>query len=76
MNIGSKNGYPAGALSNFTPRKFVFDDVECCSIEGVLQAFKFDKKHMQEVMCKLTGLAAKKKGSARSKSWKRLQTLW
>lgn len=76
MNIGSKNGYPAGALSNFTPRKFVFDGVECNSIEGFLQATKFDKPHMQVELCKFTGLAAKKKGSNRNNAWKRTQTLW
>src|SRR5688572_3482038 len=76
MNIGSKSGYPSSALSNFTPHPFVFDGVECASMEGLLQAFKFDKPHIQVEVCKLTGLAAKKRGRARTKHWQRLQILW
>ena len=41
MDIGKGSGGVAGRLSNFTPRKFIFDGVECNSIEGVLQSFKF-----------------------------------
>ena len=37
MDIGSGNGYPSGALSNFSPHPFVFDGVECNSMEGLLQ---------------------------------------
>ena len=39
MDIKSGSGYPQGALSNFAPRRFVFDGIECNSIEGVLQSF-------------------------------------
>ncbi len=76
MDVGSKHGYPAGALSNFTPHPFVFDGVECASMEGLLQSFKFDKVHIQVEVCKLTGFAAKKRGMPRNQTWQRLQKLW
>lgn len=76
MDIGSGKGYPAAALSNFPPRPFVFDDMECASMEGLLQSFKFDKPHIQKEVCKLVGRAAKSRGSKRNKAWKSKQTLW
>ena len=76
MDIGSKAGWPAGALSNFSPHPFVFDGVECLSMEGLLQSFKFDKPHIQEEVCKLAGLQAKRRGQKRNKAWKKVQTLW
>lgn len=76
MDIGSKSGYPASALSNFSPHSFVFDGVECASMEGLLQSFKFDKPHIQVEVCKLTGKAAKFRGQKRNKAWKSRQTLW
>jgi len=75
MEIGSQ-GYPASALSNFPPHPFVFDGVECACMEGLLQALKFDKEHIQVEVCKLVGLAAKYRGKKRNKRWRRLQTLW
>jgi len=76
MDIGSKSGYPASALSNFAPHPFVFDGVECASMEGLLQSFKFDKPHIQVEVCKLVGIGAKRRGQKRNKAWKRLQKLW
>ena len=76
MDIGSKAGYPASALSNFSPHPFVFDGVECNSMEGLLQAFKFDKPHIQVEVCKLVGIYAKRRGQKRNKAWKRVQKLW
>lgn len=76
VEVGSKTGYPGSALSNFSPHPFVFDGVPCASMEGLLQSFKFDKTHIQEEVCKLTGFAAKKRGQARNKAWKQAQTLW
>jgi predicted NAD-dependent protein-ADP-ribosyltransferase YbiA (DUF1768 family) len=76
MNIGSKSGYPSSALSNFAPHPFVFDGVECSSLEGLLQSLKFDKPHVQVEVCKLVGLEAKYRGKKRNKAWKRQQTLW
>lgn len=62
MDIGKGSGGVSGRLSNFTPRRFVFDGVNCNSIEGVLQSFKFKNPEMQKEVCKLVGSAAKFKG--------------
>lgn len=76
MDIGSKRSYPSSALSNFSPHPFIFDGVECSSMEGLLQSFKFDKEHIQIEVCKLVGFKAKRRGGKRNKAWKRIQTLW
>ncbi len=73
MNIGSGSGYPASALSNFSPHPFVFDGVECASMEGLLQSFKFDKPHIQKEVCKLVGNAAKFRGKKRNNAGKTKQ---
>lgn len=74
MDIKSGGGYPAASLSNFAPHPFIFDGVNVASFEGLLQSFKFDKEHIQVEVCKLTGLAAKKRG--RAKNWQEKQTLY
>lgn len=76
MDIGSKSGGVASRLSSFPPRRFIFDAVLCESAEGLLQSFKFEKVHIQVEVCKLVGLQAKRRGSARNKAWKRVQRLW
>ncbi|KWA84090.1 hypothetical protein WL29_22250 [Burkholderia ubonensis] len=76
MDIRSGCGYPGSALSNFAPHAFVFDGVACASMEGLLQALKFDKAHIQVEVCKLVGKAAKFRGHARNQAWQRVQTLW
>jgi hypothetical protein len=45
-------------------------------MEGLLQSFKFDKPHIQVEVCKLVGLAAKRRGKDRTKAWQQVQTLW
>lgn len=74
MDIGSGKGYPATSLSNFAPHPFVFDGVECNSMEGLLQSFKFSSVDMQQAVCKLVGKAAKFKG--KPKKWFTTQTLY
>ena len=74
MDIGKGSGGVAGRLSNFTPRKFIFDGVECNSIEGVLQSFKFKNPEMQKEICKLSGLGAKQRGA--NKNWRQYQKLY
>jgi len=74
MDIASKSGYPASALSNFAPHPFVFDGVRCASMEGLLQALKFKNPLMQEHICTLVGKKAKFSG--KKKTWYRTQTLW
>lgn len=76
LDIGSKNGYPAGELSNFHAHKFVFEDIECGSMEGFLQSLKFDKAHIAVEVCKLVGVSAKNRGKDRNDQWKHKQCLW
>ncbi len=76
LDIGSRSGWPSNALSNFAPHPFVFDGVECASMEGLLQSLKFDKPHIQIEVCKLVGREAKFRGKKRDKAWKRVQKLW
>ena len=75
MDIGSGHSYPANALSNFTPRKFIFDGIECNSAEGLLQSFKFESWDMQKHVCTLVGRAAKFKGKDK-KWWKTGKLYW
>lgn len=74
MDIGSGNGFPSAALSNFAPHPFIIDGVLCNSMEGFLQSLKFKDIQMQEHVCLLVGKAAKFKG--KKKKWWRTQTLW
>lgn len=76
MDVGSKNKYPRGKLSNFTHFQFIFDGVLCNSMEGLLQSFKFENIESQKITCTLTGFDAKRKGSGRNKYWQEKQTLW
>lgn len=74
MDIGSGNGYPSSALSNFAPHPFTLDDVNCASMEGFLQSLKFKSPDMQEYVCTLVGKAAKMKG--KNKNWYADQKLY
>lgn len=74
MDIGSGKAYPSNALSNFAPHPFTIDGVECNSMEGFLQSLKFESIPMQEYVCTLVGIAAKRKG--RPKKWWTKQTLY
>lgn len=74
MDIGSGTGYPSAALSNFSPHPFIFDGVECNSMEGLLQSFKFSNPDIQKEVCKLVGKQAKFKG--KKKKWWKNQTLY
>ena len=61
IDIYSKGEYPANILSNFYPNKFVFEGVECASMEGFLQSLKVKDIKKQEHICSLVGIDAKKK---------------
>jgi hypothetical protein len=74
MDIGSRNGYPSAALSNFAPHPFMIDGVGCNSMEGFLQSLKFESIDMQKYVCTLVGKAAKFKG--KDKKWWKTQTLY
>jgi hypothetical protein len=53
---------PARRLSNFQSRRFIFDGIECSSIEGVLQAIKVADPVLQARICLLSGSEAKSAG--------------
>jgi predicted NAD-dependent protein-ADP-ribosyltransferase YbiA (DUF1768 family) len=74
MEIGSGKPYPASSLSNFAGHRFEFDGVEIYSMEGFLQSLKFKNVEMQKEVCKLIGMAAKRKGA--KKNWKSRQILY
>lgn len=74
MNIGSGQGYPANALSNFSPHPFVLDGIQIASMEGFLQSLKFESADMAKYVCTLVGKAAKFKG--KNKNWRVRQTLY
>lgn len=74
MDIGSGKGYPSANLSNFSPRKFTVDGIECGSMEGFLQSLKFKSPEMQANVCTLVGKMAKFKG--KKKKWYKTQTLY
>lgn len=74
MDIGSGNGYPSSALSNFAPHPFVLDGIEIASMEGFLQSLKFKNIDMQKYVCSLVGRTAKFKG--KEKKWWKNQTLY
>ena len=73
IDIGSKCEYPASELSNFAAHLFVFDGVECASMEGLLQSFRIPDFEKQKEMCKLVGFKAKKAGF--EFDWRKTQTL-
>ena len=74
MDISSGSGFPSSALSNFAPHPFVFEGIECNSMEGLLQSFKFANPEVQKEVCKLVGKQAKFKG--KKKKWWKEQTLY
>ncbi len=76
MDIKSGSKYPSSILSNFASHIFMFDGVECASMEGLLQSFKYDEPYAQVRVCGMTGCSAKRYGQKRNKSWKRAQKLW
>ena len=74
LDIYSHGKYPACALSNFAPHHFVFDGVECASMEGLLQAFKTKNFEMQKEICTRIGRYAQITG--RGHNWQRKQVLY
>ena len=62
LDIGIDTIYPARELSNFSEYNFSFDNIECNSMEGLLQSFKCPDKEKQIKICLLSGTKAKFKG--------------
>ena len=70
MDIGSKSKWPARQLSNFAVSPFIFDGVQCASMEGFIQALKRKNPDVQKYGCTLTGIKAKRWGAG-PKWWNR-----
>ncbi len=73
VNIWSGSAYPANVLSNLYPNAFVFDGVECASMEGFLQSLKYRDRDVQRAVCALSGKEAKRKSN---NEWQATQTLY
>jgi|GEM_PF-330810 len=63
-----------GRLSNLAKRPFNFHGIECGSIEGALQSFRFSDQARQCEICRLHGMQSKKAG--RDQDWQTAQTLY
>ena len=59
IDIKYKAEYPANILSNFWPRPFLIDGVECASMEGFLQSLKTKDPDKQRTVCLLCAKEAK-----------------
>jgi len=70
VDIRSKLPYPEGNITNFYPYFFIFDGVECASMEGLLQSFLEKDEDIQKKVCKMVGFEAKLWAQLRAKSWK------
>lgn len=75
IDIKSKGEYPANALLNCAEYHFVFDGIECASMEGFLQSLKIRDVEEQRQVCKMVGIDAKLWGSQHSE-WREDQTLY
>ncbi len=73
IDIGSEGEELGSKLSNFNPYSFVFDGIECSSMEGLLQSFKFQDPELQIKICQL--VKAKFKGK-KSKWFQHQKLYW
>ena len=69
-DIGSTSEWPAGELSNFTEHHFTYDSVQCFSMEGLLQALKYEDPRRQKEICRMVGREAKAMGNKCPRNWK------
>ncbi len=77
LNISSKDGYPADALSNFARHPFELDGIKCESMEGFLQSLKFKNREKQKIVCQMTGHEAKKASRGLPQlRWRITKRLW
>lgn len=75
IDIISTAPWPVCDISNFAAHRFVFDGVECHSMEGLLQSFKFNAIYTQQHICKLEGIVAKVAGRG-GNGWRDTQILY
>lgn len=73
IDIHSKGIFPYCTLSNFYPHRFVFDGVDCGSMEGFLQSLKSADPERQIEICRLSRKEAKQAGND---GWKLSQNLY
>ncbi len=59
LDIRSNGLYPSNVLSNLCSNAFVFDGVECGSMEGFLQSLKCKDEERQKQICAMKGGEAK-----------------
>lgn len=71
IRIGTE--FPVIVLCNTYPKPFVFDGVQCGSVEGFLQAVKLTDQDQQIRVCSLSGMEAKNESTS---LWKKSQTVW
>ena len=77
VDIWSTGRYPANVLSNLCDNEFVFDGVQCGSMEGFLQSLKTEDEDYQLQICRMGGRAAKKEAEdVRLFSWRKRQTVY
>lgn len=76
VDIGFKSPYPSNLLSNSADHKFIFDGVSCASVEGLIQALKFQDHDLQISVCGMAGKQAKLRGSDSNNTLQATQTLW
>ena len=75
IDIKSKRPGAAGELSNFTAHRFIFDGVECASMEGFLQSLKYICPVKQRKVCLLSGMEAKEAGAGKVR-WKLTRNIY
>lgn len=73
VDIWSKSPYPANVLSNLHDNAFMFDGVECGSMEGFLQSLKYQDHEEQRRICAMSGIEAKHMTKS---DWQEAQTVW
>lgn len=73
LDIRSNGLYPSNVLSNMCNNAFVFDGVECGSMEGFLQSLKCKDEERQKQICAMKGGEAKKHSTT---EWQKDQILW
>lgn len=76
LDIHSQAKWPSSELSNFAAHPFILDGVACASMEGFLQALKFQQLDEQRRVCALSGLEAKVAGQGATLDWRAQQVLW
>ena len=73
IDVWSTKPYPANMLSNLYPHAFEIDGVRCASMEGFLQALKYQDDETQKEICALSGKEAKERSIS---DWQETQIVY